>query len=99
MRTATITRKTKETDINLTICLDGGEVKLLNKGDFFHESQIDDACRYFVDNFSRVDAIPETALYDCLGNKIMTLETSDFSRLLANGYKFPRHSRLRLPMA
>jgi dipeptidyl aminopeptidase/acylaminoacyl peptidase len=78
-----------------SVSLDGGEVKLLNKGDFFHESQIDDACRYFVDNFSRVDAIPETALYDCLGNKIMTLETSDFSQLLANGYKFPETFKVK----
>ena len=68
-----------------SVSLDGGEVKLLTKGNFFHEPTIDDACRYFVNNYSRVDAIPETALYDCLGNKIMTLETSDFSQLLANG--------------
>ena len=27
MRTATINRKTKETDIKLTLCLDGGEVR------------------------------------------------------------------------
>ena len=72
-----------------SVSLDGGDVKLLNKGDYFHTSQVDDACRYFVDNYSRVDTIPETALYDCLGNKLMVLETSDFSQLLANGYKFP----------
>lgn len=28
MRTSTVSRKTKETDINLTLCLDGGEVKI-----------------------------------------------------------------------
>lgn len=28
MRTATIERKTKETDIKFTLCLDGGEVKV-----------------------------------------------------------------------
>ena len=78
-----------------SVSLDGGEVKQLDKGDFFHEPQIDDACKYFVDNFSRVDAIPETALYDYLGNKIMTLETSDFSQLLANGYKFPETFKVK----
>ena len=70
-------------------------MKLLNKGDYFHTSQVDDACRYFVDNYSRVDTVPETALYDCLGNKIMTLETSDFSQLLANGYKFPEPFKVK----
>ena len=78
-----------------SVSLDGGEVKQLDKGNFFHEPQVDDACKYFVDNFSRVDAIPETALYDCLGNKIMTLETSDFSQLLANGYKFPETFKVK----
>ncbi|MBE6209420.1 MAG: S9 family peptidase [Rikenellaceae bacterium] len=72
-----------------SVSLDGGEVTLLNEGNFYHEPIVDDACRYFVDNFSRVDTIPETALYDTKGKKIMTLEVSDFSQLLANGYQFP----------
>ena len=72
-----------------SVSLDGGAVKLLDKGNFFHTPTMDDAARYFVDNFSRVDTVPETALYDNAGNKIMTLETSDFSQLFANGYKFP----------
>ena len=72
-----------------SVSLDSGEPKLLNKGDYFHTPQVDDACRYFVDNYSRVDTIPVSALYDCLGNKIMTLQESDFTQLLANGYKFP----------
>ena len=78
-----------------SVSLDGGEVKLLNKGDFFHDPVIDDAARYFVNNYSRVDVIPATALYDCLGNKIMDLETSDFSLLLANGYKFPETFKVK----
>ncbi len=72
-----------------SVSLDGGKVKLLNEGDFFHSPIVDDACKYFVDNFSRVDTIPECALYDTKGKKIMTLEVSDFSQLLAAGYKFP----------
>ena len=78
-----------------SVSLDGGEVKLLNKGDYFHTPTVDDACRYFVDNYSRVDTIPETALYDCLGNKLLTLQTSDFSLLLANGYKFPETFKVK----
>ncbi len=77
------------------VSLDGGEVKLLDKGEFFHSPIVDDACRYFVDNFSRVDTIPETALYDCLGNKLLTLQTSDFTQLLANGYKFPETFKVK----
>ncbi len=72
-----------------SVSLDGGPVKQLDKGDSFHSPIMDDAAHYFVDNFSRVDNIPETALYDASGNKIMTLERADFSQLLANGYKFP----------
>ncbi len=72
-----------------SVSLDGGAVKLLDKGNFFHTPTMDDSARYFVDNYSRVDAIPETALFDCMGNKVMDLEKSDFSQLLANGYKFP----------
>ena len=72
-----------------SVSLDGGPVKLLDKGDAFHSPVVSDNARYFVDNFSRVDTIPETALYDGSGNKLMTLERADFSHLLENGYKFP----------
>lgn len=72
-----------------SVSLDGGAPKLLNKGDAFHAPIVDDAAKYFVDNFSRVDTIPETYLYDTTGKKVMALERSDFSQLLANGYKFP----------
>ncbi|MCM1029689.1 MAG: DPP IV N-terminal domain-containing protein [Pseudoflavonifractor sp.] len=72
-----------------SVSLDGGPVKLLDKGNAFHAPIMDDNAHYFVDNFSRVDTIPETALYDASGRKLMTLERSDFSHLLAAGYKFP----------
>lgn len=72
-----------------SVSLDGGPVKRLDKGSYFHTPLIDDDMKFFVDNFSRVDTIPETALYDTSGNKLMTLERADFSLLLDNGYKFP----------
>ncbi len=78
-----------------SVSLDGGEVKLLNKGDYYHSPEVDDACRYFVDNYSRVDTIPESALYDCSGKKIMTLEVSDFSMLLECGYRFPETFKVK----
>ncbi|MDE5719924.1 MAG: prolyl oligopeptidase family serine peptidase, partial [Paramuribaculum sp.] len=72
-----------------SVSLDGGPVRRLDSGSYFHSPVVDDDARYFVDNFSRVDTVPETALYDTRGNKIMTLQRADFSQLFANGYKFP----------
>ncbi len=72
-----------------SVSLDGGPVRQLDKGNSFHAPVMDDAAHFFVDNFSRVDTIPETALYDVSGRKLMTLERADFSHLLAAGYKFP----------
>lgn len=78
-----------------SVSLDGGAPKLLNKGDAFHAPVVDDAGKYFVDNFSRVDTIPETYLYDTTGRKVMALERSDFSQLFANGYKFPETFKVK----
>jgi dipeptidyl aminopeptidase/acylaminoacyl peptidase len=72
-----------------SVSLDGGAVTLLNKGDFNHEININDAASYFVSNFSRVNTVPASALYDRNGAKIMDLETADLSQLLAAGYQFP----------
>ncbi len=72
-----------------SVSLDGGAVALLNKGDFNHEININDAASYFVSNFSIVNTVPASALYDRNGAKIMDLETADLSQLLAAGYHFP----------
>jgi len=71
------------------INLDGSGLKQLTKTDFFHELQITDDAHYVVDNYSRVNTIPTAELLDANGNKVMTLQTSDFSQLLQAGYKFP----------
>jgi dipeptidyl aminopeptidase/acylaminoacyl peptidase len=42
-----------------------------------------------VDNFSRIDKAPESALYDTLGNKVMDLEKTDVSLLTQAGFKYP----------
>ena len=72
-----------------SVSLDGGAVTLLNKGDFNHEISINDGASYFVSNFSRVNTVPASVLYDRNGAKIMDLETADLSQLMAAGYKFP----------
>ena len=69
--------------------LDGSGLQLVSAGDYFHEVRMDDPCQYVVDNYSRVNTIPATDLLDNMGRKVMTLEQSDFSQLVAAGYQFP----------
>lgn len=68
---------------------DGSGLKLLTKGDFFHQVSVDDEARFMVDNFSRVNTIPCADLIDRNGRKVMTIQESDFSQLMAAGYQFP----------
>lgn len=68
---------------------DGTGLKVLNSGNFNHEAFSSDNGKYFVDNFSRVDTTPVSALYNNAGQQIMQLEKADFSVLFAAGYKFP----------
>jgi dipeptidyl aminopeptidase/acylaminoacyl peptidase len=74
---------------------DGSNLKLLNAGDFNHDAISSDNGRYFVDNYSRVDAAPKSSLYDNTGRKIMELEATDLSRLFAAGYKFPERFKVK----
>ena len=69
--------------------LDGSGVKLLNTGDFDHAVVLDDAKKFFVNNSSRVNTAPVSALYDANGKKIMDLEKTDLMALMQAGYKFP----------
>lgn len=78
-----------------SVSLDGGAPRRLTKGEFFHEPVITDDARYFIDNFSRVDTVPEAVLYTTDGSKVMNLERSDFSQLFANGYKFPEGFKVK----
>lgn len=68
---------------------DGTGLRRLSRPGSFHNISMSDDARYAVDNISRVDTIPVTVLLDANGRKIMDLEHSDFSQLLAAGYKFP----------
>ena len=68
---------------------DGTALTLLNPGDFDHRSSMNEANRFFVDNYSRVNTVPAAALFNAGGQKVMDLEEADFSALDAAGYQFP----------
>ncbi len=69
--------------------LNGGSMRQITKGNFFHSVQMDDDALYVVDNYSRVNTVPATDLLDRHGKKVMSLQKSDFSQLFAAGYKHP----------
>jgi dipeptidyl-peptidase-4 len=69
--------------------LDGSGLKLLNPGDGNHSAAMNEAGRWFVDSFSRVDQAPKSELRDALGNLVLPLETTDVSALVAAGFKYP----------
>jgi dipeptidyl-peptidase-4 len=69
--------------------IDTGDMKLLDPGDDDHAVAFNDKSTYFVDNASRIDRAPESALYDALGTKVMDLEKTDVSALMAQGFKYP----------
>ena len=75
--------------------LDGSGLQLVTEGHYFHNVRIDDNAQYIVNNYSRVNTIPCTDLLDNTGRKIMKLEESDFSQLLAAGYKFPEPFKVK----
>lgn len=74
---------------------DGTGLTLLNSGDFDHAVSMDDEQQFFVDNYSRVNTVPKSVLYNNLGKKVMDLETADLSSLLAAGYKFPEPFKVK----
>ena len=68
---------------------DGTGLKLLNPGDASHSVSVTESAKFFVDNASRVNGAPESALYDTLGNRVLKLETPDLAPLTEAGFKFP----------
>ncbi len=68
---------------------DGTGLKLLDPGDASHAVSVSESAKFFVDNASRVNGTPESALCDTLGNPVLKLETPDLAPLTDNGFKFP----------
>lgn len=71
------------------VSMNGTGLTLLNPGDFDHRSEMDESSRFFIDNYSRVNTVPTSALFNASGQRIMDLEEADFSSLMAAGYQFP----------
>lgn len=71
------------------IGLDGSGMRRLNEQNFEHYVSLNDDNKYFIDNYSRVNTTPVSALYDNTGRRIMELEKADLSLLMATGYRFP----------
>ena len=74
---------------------DGSSLRLLDAGHYEHTTSMDDNEQYYVDNYSRVNTVPKTALYNSEGRKIMDLETADLASLFAAGYKFPETFKVK----
>jgi dipeptidyl aminopeptidase/acylaminoacyl peptidase len=74
---------------------DGTGLKLLNPGNFDHAMRMNDNNTFFVNNFSRVNTVPSSVLYNAEGKKVMDLETADLSSLMATGYKFPETFKVK----
>jgi len=74
---------------------DGTGLKLLNPGDFDHSVSLNDNSRFFVNNYSRVNTVPASNLYDNQGNALMVLETADLGKLMETGYQFPEPYKVK----
>lgn len=72
-----------------SINFNGSGLKILNKGDFFFSTALNDNNEYFVSTYSKVDTAPKSALYNRKGRKILDLEVADLTELFESGYKFP----------
>ena len=69
--------------------LDGSDLRLLNPGDADHSVDLSESGRFFVDNHSRVDTVPQSVLRDADGNIITELQTADLSALDEAGWTHP----------
>ena len=77
------------------VSMDGTRLKLLNSGNFDHRVNMDESNQYFINNYSRVNTQPKSALYNATGKKIMDLESSDMSQLMAAGFKYPETFKVK----
>lgn len=66
-----------------------GATTLLDAGNYNHNSTVSKNQKWIVDQFSRVDTVPQVSLRDGLtGKLIMNLETADLSKLKEAGWRY-----------
>jgi dipeptidyl-peptidase-4 len=68
---------------------DGSGFTLVDPGDFNHSPTLSPTKKYFIDNYSRVDAAPRAVVRDATGRVVMDLEEMDLTDLEALGWKPP----------
>jgi dipeptidyl aminopeptidase/acylaminoacyl peptidase len=74
---------------------DGSGLRLLTPGDYSHNVVMDENSRFFVENVTRIDAVPYSVLRNAAGREVMRLEQTDMSGLFAAGYKFPTRFKVK----
>lgn len=74
---------------------DGSSLQLLTPGNYTHSAEVNDRMTYLVDNYSRVNTIPQSRLYSTTGKAIMDLESADLERLFETGYRFPQPYKVK----
>ena len=74
---------------------DGKNLKLLDPGNAMHAAYMSDDAKYFVDNFSRVDTAPASALRDANGGSLAELENTDTTALTSAGFHFPEAFKVK----
>lgn len=77
------------------INLNGSGMRSLDAGNFTTRANMSDSNQYFVNNYSRVNTVPKSEVRDANGRKVMDLETTDLSQLMASGYKFPEPFKVK----
>ena len=74
---------------------DGSNLRLLNPGDYNHQVANSENGKYYINNYSRVNTVPKSYIFDNNGKKLMDLEEADLSLLFEAGYKFPETFTLK----
>lgn len=75
--------------------LDGSDLRLLSPGDHDHEVEMGESARFFVDNHSRVNAVPRSVLRNARGEVVAELQEADFTALREAGWKMPEPFRVK----